>query len=420
MHEAAAVSALAVTVSLTLRRPKLPSGLRIGPALAAALGVLVLVASGDLHPGDVREALDILWRPFLALASIMVMTGVAARVGTMDQLGRRVVPRAGASASRLFGLVFVLSLTTAAVLNNDAAILLLTPVVIVLVRRLYPDTPSLVLPFALAVFMAAGVAPFVTSNPMNTVVAGAAGIDFNTYASRMLPVAIAGSLVTFVVLRWLFARELRSAPTAPPQPDRPPWTGAQRQAMILVLAVLAAYPVFALLGLQVYAVALTGAGLALALAWRHHEGRPVELVRGSVAWEVLAFLLGMFLLAEGLQNVGVVDRLTDLYRHTGTAVIGATSAIGSALVNNHSMALTNLLAIRQLPHAGDHEFLAALVGGDLGPRLLPIGSLAGLLWLAVVGNLAVEVPLKRFVVIGAAVTVPSLAVSLGVLELLSL
>ena len=97
MHEAAAVSALAMTVSLTLRRPKLPSGLRIGPALAAGLGVLVLIAFGDLHFADVREALDILWRPFVALASIMVMTGVAARVGTMDQLGSRVVPMRKAS-----------------------------------------------------------------------------------------------------------------------------------------------------------------------------------------------------------------------------------------------------------------------------------------------------------------------------------
>src|SRR3954447_8971624 len=233
MHEAAAVSALAMTVSLTLRRPKLPSGIQIGPALAAGLGVLVLVAGRGPPSPDAREAFDILWRPFLALASIMIMTGVAARVGAMDQLARRGVPRGGASAKRLFGLVFLLSLGTAAVLNNDAAILLLTPVVVLLVRRLYPDSPSLVLPFAFAVFMAAGVAPFVTSNPMNTVVAGAADIDFNTYASRMLPVALAGSIVTFLPRRGLGASELPAAPPAPPQSERPAWTDAQRQALIL-------------------------------------------------------------------------------------------------------------------------------------------------------------------------------------------
>jgi arsenical pump membrane protein len=380
--------------------------------------VAVLFVAGDLHWNDVREALDVLWRPLVALASIMAMTGVAARVGVFEQLAALVVPRAHASASRLFTLVFVLSLATAAVLNNDAAILVLTPVVVLLVRHMYPDTPSLLLPFAFAVFMAAGVAPFLTSNPMNTVVAGVAEIDFNEYAARMLPVALAGSIVTFFVLRRIFAAELAGAPAARPPAPPAPWTPGQRQALVLVVAVLAAYPVFALAGLQVFAVAATGAAIALAVSWRHDAGRPHEVLRTAVAWEILAFLIGMFLLAQGLQNVGVVERLTDLYEATGDAVIGLTSALGSALMNNHSMALTNLLAIEELPGADRAEFLAALVGGDLGPRLLPIGSLAGLLWITLLAGMGVEVPLRRFVLVGVAVTVPSLAVSLGVLALL--
>src|SRR3954454_21217281 len=327
MHEVAAVSGLALTVGLTLRRPSLTRGLRIGPGVAAALGVLVLAVAGDIHGDDVREALDILWRPFVALASIMVMTGVAARVGTMDQLAAVGFRRPGSSARRLFGLVFLLSLGTAAVLNNDAAILLLTPTVVLLIRRLYPDTPSLVLPFAFAVFMGAGVAPFVTSNPMNTVVAGAADIDFNAYATRMVPVALAGSAVTFLILRRIFAGELDAAP--PPESLGPPssWTRPQRQALVLLFVVLGSYPVLALLGLQVFIVAAAGAAAGVALAWRHGAGRPLEVVRRSVAWEILLFLLGMFILAQGLQNVGVVDELTKLYQGAGLGVIGATSAL---------------------------------------------------------------------------------------------
>ena len=58
------------------------------------------------------------------------------------------------------------------------------------------------------------------------------------------------------------------------------------------------------------------------------------------------------------------------------------------------------------------------MGGDLGPRLLPIGSLAGLLWIALLARLDVHVPLRRFVTVGVAVTLPSLAVSLGLLALI--
>lgn len=419
MREAAAVSALALTLGLTLRRPLLPTGLRVGPGIAAVIGVAVALAVGGIHAADVEEAGETLWRPFTALIGLMVITGVAGRLGLMDRLAALVVPRAGGSATRLFGLVFVLSAGTAAVLNNDAAILLLTPVVVVLVRGLYPDRPALLVPFAFAVFMAAGVAPFVTSNPMNTVVAGVAEIDFNEYAAKMVPVAVAGWIVTFLVLRLVFARELREAPPAPAAVPAKRWERPQKQAVALVLVVLASYPVFALAGVEVFLVAAGGGVLALALSVYHRTGGPFEVLRTNVAWEILVFLLGMFLLAEALRNAGVVDRLTDLYAEGGDGVIGVTSAIGSALLNNHSMALTNLLAVEALPTATDADYLFALVGGDLGPRLLPIGSLAGLLWIAVLRGLGVEVTLKRFVAVGTAVTVPSLAVSLGVLALLT-
>jgi arsenical pump membrane protein len=419
VREAAAVSALALTLGLTLRRPQLPTGLRVGPGIAAVVGVAVAIAVGGVHAGDVRDAGETLWRPFTALVGLMVITGVAGRLGLMDRLAALVVPRAAGSATRLFGLVFALSLGTAAVLNNDAAILLLTPVVVLLVRGLYPDRPSLLVPFAFAVFMAAGVAPFVTSNPMNTVVAGVADIDFNEYAAHMVPVALAGSLVTFAVLRLVFARELREAPPVPPAVPAQRWEAPQKQALALVLVVLAAYPIFAVAGIEVFTVAAAGGVVALALSARHGAGRPHEVLRTNVAWEILVFLLGMFLLAEALRNAGVVDRLTDLYEDGGQGAIGVTSAVGSALINNHSMALTNLLAVEGLDASSDAHYFAALVGGDLGPRLLPIGSLAGLLWIAVLRGLGVEVTLRRFVAVGLAVTVPSLAVSLGVLAILT-
>ena len=420
MREAAAVSALALTLGLTLRRPLLPSGMRVGPGMAAAVGVAFAIVVGGIGTGDLAEAGEVLWRPFVALASLMVIIGVAARVRLMEHLADRLVPRRErASARRLFVLVFVLSMATAAALNNDAAIHLLTPVVVVLVRTLYPDRPALLVPFAFAVFMAAGVAPFVTSNPMNTVVAGVAGIDFNEYAVRMVPVALASAAVTLAVLLGVFGGALRSAPAVLPRPGpRAPMSRAQRETFALVLVVLVAYPVCALVRVDVFAVAAAGAVLALLLARRHRAGHAWEIARTSIAWEILVFLLGMFLLAEALRNAGVVERLTDLYDEGGEGVIGVVSAVGSALINNHSMALTNVLAVEGLPGTTDAQYFAALVGGDLGPRLLPIGSLAGLLWLAVLRGLGVDVTLRRFVAVGAAVTVPSLAVSLLLLAVL--
>ena len=234
--------ALALTVSLTLRRPVPPHGLRIGPGIAAALGVLVLVAVGDLHANDFREALEILWRPFIALASIMLMTGVAARVGTMEQLARVVIPRSGTSASRLFGLVFLLSLATAAVLNNDAAISLLTPMVVVLdppARPGHAFAGAAVRVRRLHGRRRGAVRDFQPDEHRR----GRSGRDRLQRLRRAHgPGRSRRLLVTFLVLRRLFAAELAAAPAAAALGERAPWTPAQRHALDLVLAVLASYP----------------------------------------------------------------------------------------------------------------------------------------------------------------------------------
>ena len=97
-------------------------------------------------------------------------------------------------------------------------------------------------------------------------------------------------------------------------------------------------------------------------------------------------------------------------------MVGAISAIGSALINNHPMALLNSIALSGQP---DALVFAALIGGDLGPRLLPIGSLAGLLWMHELRRQGVTLGLGTFVRVGAIVTVPSLVASLIALWLLT-
>ena len=60
------------------------------------------------------------------------------------------------------------------------------------------------------------------------------------------------------------------------------------------------------------------------------------------------------------------------------------------------MAILNLLALESTPYAGRRELFAILVGGDLGPRLLPTGSLAGLIWLEGCRKSGVKISLRHF------------------------
>ncbi len=410
-----AVAALAVTVGVTLGWSH-----RAAPAAGGVAGVVVALGTGAVDGAALEAAARELWRPLVTIASVMTMTSAARELGLFERLAALIGPRTRGPVRHAFRVVFVLAALSAAILSNDATILVLTPAVIELLRTVYPRRhPQFVVPFAFAVFYAAGVAPLVVGNPMNLVVADRAGIGFNEYALRMIPVAVAGWVTAYLVLARLYRDVLADeAPALGAWPRSPPLPRAAWLVVAAVAAVMVAYPLVSFLDGPLWAVACVGAVACVAAAAT--AGVRPAAIAGGVSWEILPFLVGVLVVATALEGAGVVGALADLYADTPAplATIGGVAAVGSAVLNNHPMALLGALAIERAG-GGTPEILAALVGGDLGPRLLPIGSLAGLLWLAALRRAGVTIGVLTFVRTGALVTAPALAVSLAVLWLVT-
>jgi arsenical pump membrane protein len=198
----------------------------------------------------------------------------------------------------------------------------------------------------------------------------------------MVPVALVGLLVACAALALVFRKEIADdipgrGPEAAPLP---PVSAAEWQALSVLALSFGAYPIVSYLDGPMWAVAASGASLGILICARHRVATPRQLT-AAVAWDVLFFLFAVFVMVQGLRRAGAVGLLTGLYSHASgpraqIVGIGLISAGGSALLNNHPMAILNALAIHDLQGAERRHILAALVGGDLGPRLLPIGSLA--------------------------------------------
>jgi arsenical pump membrane protein len=191
----------------------------------------------------------------------------------------------------------------------------------------------------------------------------------------------------------------------------------ERLVLAAVFGVLFAYPIMSYLGQPLWSVAAAG-GLVTAAVRLRAGHRLGDLSRG-ITWTVFPFLMGVFIIAVALDRVGVVAWLHELYATTKSpiATIGVVSTLGSALLNNHPMSVLNAFALDGLPNVETYAF-AALIGGDLGPRLLPVGSLASLLWYDQLRKHDVSVSVPTFIRTGALLTLPTLTVSLAALWLL--
>lgn len=390
-----------------------------GPTLGVAVAVGAAALGGAVKVADLGDALSAQWRAYVTLASLMTMTSTAERMGLFDRLAAIIEPQTRGAVGRAFRVTFVLSALVAAVLSNDAAILVMTPTVILLLRSVYPRRhPKFVVPFVFAVFASAGVAPLVISNPMNLIFADHVGIGFNEYAVRIAPVAVAGWVVAYAVLKWIFRDALSDpAPALGAWTQAPPLRPGAWGVLAAVGVSLCSYPVASYLDAPVWPLAAIGGAACVVTSLAARQ--PLLRVAGGVTWTIFPFLLGVFVVAVALERVGVVDWLRALYVGPySVAVVGATSALGSAMLNNHPMSMLNAFALQGTEDPHHTHAFAALIGGDLGPRLLPMGSLASLLWYDLLRRHGVSVSAGTFVRVGLWLTVPTLAVSLVLLWLL--
>jgi arsenical pump membrane protein len=167
--------------------------------------------------------------------------------------------------------------------------------------------------------------------------------------------------------------------------------------------------------------ASVAAAAFLALASRSKAVSSAAVVR-EAPWRIVVFSVGMYLVVYGLFNAGLTVYLADLMRAAAAAGVlpaalagGFATAALSAVMNNLPTTLVAALSVHGSHVVGSaHRALvyADVVGADLGPKFTPIGSLATLLWLHVLGTKGIKITWSQYLRQGVVLTVPVLTATL--------
>ena len=429
MKQIAAVSILVMTLTLALWRPVMFRQ-QIHHVHAAILGAVLMMLLNIVPVPLALKQVSELRFPFITIVSLMVITTITDRTGLFSALAYSMSRAAASDPKRLFTYLYFTGAAIGTIFTNDAAVLIFTPLVITLVAVVQQDdwTHENKLPFYFAVLYVANVvAVLVISNPIDIIVCDVFEVSFLEYAKWNALPGVVSIVVSYLGLRIAFRKSFPKAFRPMPAPATSARQRQQRAICAVVLApTLACLFLQQFLGISIWMITLIAASVLLIIHWVAFRGDPVDVMK-SVGWDVLVFVAGMFVIATGIRNLGITELIAEWITSVGqasfTAIMnttGFTACIVSAIMNNHPTALTMALVIRDmdLPELETRlTAFAALMGGDLGPKMLPTGSLAAMLWFRILRGRGIEVSYLTYVKLGIPITLAALACALVTLNL---
>jgi len=368
-----ALVALAVVLLFAIMRPHgWPEAIVAVPAAA------VLILTGVI---SVPEALAEVGRllPVVGfLAAILVLAKLCDDEGLFRAAGVAMARFSAGNPKHLLSMVFVVASATTAILSLDATVVLLTPVVLATARTLaVPARPHA---YATAHLSNSASLLLPVSNLTNLLAFSAAGLTFLHFAAIMTLPWLVAIAVEFVLLRWLFKRDLSIAPTQVDESER---VDVPVFVLVVLGLTLVGFAVTSLLGHSPAWAALAGATV-LAVRALARRDTTVMRIASAVDAPFLAFVLCLGVVVDAVMLHGLDSAMRDVLPTGNTlpALLGiaAIAAVLSNVVNN----LPAVLVMLPLVAASPAAVLAVLIGVNIGPNLTYVGSLANLLWRGVV------------------------------------
>jgi Na+/H+ antiporter NhaD/arsenite permease-like protein len=401
----ATVSGQEGRIRAMLRRPGVLDWIRIGLLIAGA----VFVATGLLPSADAEASIRRIAPLLLFLGSVIVLAELTKEAEVFDALATRMARVGRGDYRALFLLCVAFASLTTMFLNLDTTAVLLTPVMLALA----PKARIAPLPLAMTTVWLANTASLLlpVSNLTNLLAADRVALTPRGFVARMWVPQLAAVAVTMLFL-WIFfwRRGARGA-------DRytPPGPAAIRDPVLATVTGIACLLFIAgiLAGVHIQIAAAGAAAIAVAAyLWRDRS----KLRPALIPWQLLVFVTGLFLVVPTLSRYGLSDLMIWLIG-TGDGWVGAlrAAATGAGLSNVINNLPAYVAGETVVPKANHDQLLALLTGTNVGPVVAPWGSLATLIWFEWCRRRDVRVPMRTFLLTGAALAAVAVPATVGAL-----
>ncbi len=406
-----------------LTKPYIEKGkFRIGLYwLICLVGAVTILASGALPIKKAWQGITARTsvNPLKILALFLSMTLISEFLedaGFFDYLANRIFLRTRGGALKLFLIIYTVVSVLTVFTSNDIIILTFTPSICIFAKKAKISP----LPFLFGEFVAANTwsMALIVGNPTNVYLASAFGVGFFEYFKVMWLPTLVGGVTGLGVLLLLFYRQLR----APIEKTAEDFTEVKIKKIPLIFALshlgvcLIMLAVSDFIGVEMYLVcviallSLTVFNLVYGLIKERSANGLLHAYK-KAPYELIPFVLSMFIIVLALSYSGVTEYLTDALIK-GSKVDGVTfgflSGASANLLNNIPMSVLfeKIISGRSAP-----ALYGAVIGSNVGAFITPVGALAGIMWNKILKKYGVKLSFFKFVLYGVTVALPVLATS---------
>ncbi|NPV91465.1 MAG: ArsB/NhaD family transporter [Firmicutes bacterium] len=320
--------------------------------IVALVGAMVLLFAGIMSQEEAVHAID--FNTIGLLVGMMIVVGITRKTGLFEYLAIKAAKRAKGEPLRILVAMAAITAVASAFLDNVTTVLLIVPVTFSITKTLKVNP----IPFLVTEVLASNIGGTATliGDPPNIMIGGATDLGFMDFVINLAPVVIVIYIVTIMILKLIYRRDLQSQPELAQLimefdetvelKDR----SLLKKCLAVIGLTVAGFVLHQFIHLPSSVIAMGGASLLMLMS----RIDPEEVLH-AVEWPTIFFFVGLFVLVGGLEKVGVIEsvargslEVTGGQLNTTVMLILWLSAIASAFVDNIPFVATMIPLIKTM------------------------------------------------------------------------
>lgn len=386
--------------------------------IGGALMVVLQIINEEEALATIGYNLEIIF----LLIGMMMIVEIMSETGVFQWVAIKIAQLVRGNPIKILVFTSIVTAVFSAVLDNVTTILLVVPVTIFLAKRLEVDPK----PFVLLQIFASNIGGTATmiGDPPNLIIASLSGLEFNDFIFNLTPFIIINMTVLLISSALFFKNKLQvsnelKAGIMELSLDR---TITNKklliQSIIVFSMVILGFLTNSVTHIGLAIIAILGATVLIFLS----KKKPEEIF-SKVEWDTLFFFGGLFVLVDGIENLGIISKLSEylIYFTEGnlkftSGLVLLISTILSPIVGSipHTLSFGKILLEISPNFSGDTQVLwwALSLGACLGGNMTIVGAAANIVGASVAKKAGIEISFMEFFKWGAIVVGQSTILSL--------